>query len=162
MISKLVEAVREGKIELADDEETEDTEETEEESEESESEYSDNTNDTDTNENIPEARKKAIIKARKAFEKKQPTSKEMLKYLVEYYGKDNEADIKALGAEELADLYLDTKLCFIDDEGKEHESAEGAPYPRNGEFACCGAVLQYDEEKSQYVCTVCGEVYEAE
>ena len=61
---------------------------------------------------------------------------------------------------ELVFLYLEVMKSFIDDDGDIHEPSD--PYTIGDNNICCGHILAYDDEAGQYICESCGETYEAE
>lgn len=78
--------------------------------------------------------------------------------LIEFgFTKKEVAELNKSG--ELVDFYIDCKAMFIDDDGDAIETE--SPYELNGMPACCGKLLDKNED-GDYVCQVCGNVYEAE
>lgn len=168
LIDKVVQAVKDGLLEL-DDEESEDEEEapeqttpTEKVAEQStdDDEEEDNTNDVD-NPNMTEARKKAILaqddEIRKQFKSKDVTRAGLVEFLQTFY--DTEDSMDDMTDDDLLDTYIDAVCRLVDDDGNLVE--EGA-YLLNGEPACCGRPLTYSEDTKMFICEHCGEEYEAE
>ena len=170
LIEKVVQAVRDGMLDLDDDEE-EEVEETptpakkskeapapvEEEDEEDEE---DNINDLD-NPDMTKARKKALIaqdeSIRKQFANGDVVRDNLVEFLQSFY--DTEEDMDDMSDDDLLDTYIDAVCRLIDDDGDLIE--EGA-YTLNGEPACCGRILTYSEDTNVFICEHCGEEYEAE
>lgn len=82
------------------------------------------------------------------------------------YVEDNatEDEIDLLGddytEEDILKLYMELVKRTIDNEGEEHEPGE--PYEL-GEFdVCCGRELKYSKKTKKYICEACGTEYEAE
>lgn len=183
LITRVLKGIEDGVIEYADDDEDEEVaeddedddseEEVEEEDEEDEddSEVDDeedeeeeyDINDT-SNPDMTSARKKAIIALRKEMDanlkkKKSSALKEMINYLTSDIG-ISKAEIKKCDDSEIKELYFNSVASFINDEGDEVDPE--TPYELNGLPACCGNVLEYNEETESYVCPICGAEYEAE
>lgn len=167
LIDKVVQAVKDGLLELDDDEESEDEEApeqttpTEKVAEQSaDDEEEDNTNDVD-NPNMTEARKKAILaqddEIRKQFKSKDVTRADLVEFLQTFY--DTEEPMDDMTDDDLLDTYIDAVCRLVDDDGNLVE--EGA-YLLNGEPACCGRPLTYSEDTKMFICEHCGEEYEAE
>lgn len=170
LIEKVVQAVRDGLLDLDDDDEDEEDGEVSEKEapvpekvdsdSEDEDEEEDNTNDID-NPAMTEARKKAILaqddEIRKQFSKGEVTRADLVEFLQSFY--DTEDDMSDMSDEDLLDTYIDAVCRLVDDEGDLIE--EGA-YSLNGEPACCGRVLNYSEDTKMFICEHCGEEYEAE
>lgn len=173
---KLAHALREGLIELDDDE-----------AEDSEDETSDDTSDTETDEveidaeshfsqydpdgfNDPD---KMTAERREAVVTKMDevltdvsedtlTAKDIQTYLEE---NATQTELDLLGDDPTEDdmlmLYMELVKRTIDDEGAEHNEGED-PYEVNGEDFCCAHPLKYVKKTKKYVCEVCGTEYEAE
>lgn len=186
LIDKVVVAVKDGIIDLDDDDES-DTEEAEddtkydgevpeeldeyddlddydydeEEAKETSSEdEEDRTNDT-TNPDMTAARKKAIIakdeEIRDNIESGELSRDDLVEFLQNFYDTDDE--MSDVDDDELIDTYIDAVCRLIDDEGN---LVEGEAYSLNGEPACCGRVLKFVEETNSFVCEACGSEYEVE
>lgn len=161
LISAVIKAVRDGKIDLEDDESEEEDEEVEEtQTEESEDEDFD-VNDPE-NPDMTEERKTALeaheSETREGFESGELTRKEMIEWLNEFHGtKDT---MKKKSDDEILEEYIYYSSLLINDEGEMPEE-EGA-YTVNGIPYCCGHELKYNEDNETYICEVCGAEYEAE
>lgn len=162
LISRVVKGIEDGVIEF-EDEEDEDVEEEDEvdDSEDDGNEY--DLNDVD-NPDMPKARATAIKALKKEVEanfkkKKASAVKEMSNYLIDELGVSKK-ELKSLDDNGIKDLYFDRIASFINDEGEEVGLEE--PYEVNGLSACCGHLLEYDEENGSYICSVCGAEYEAD
>lgn len=160
LISAVIKAVRDGKIDL-DDEESEDDEDeadTEAESESEEVEY--DVNDLE-NPDMTEERKAAIeayeSEIRADFEKGDLTRKQLIEWLNDFY--DTKDSMKKKSDEEILTDYIHCSCLFVNDEGEMPEE-EGA-YTVNGVPYCCGHELAYNEDNDTYICEVCGAEYEA-
>lgn len=85
---------------------------------------------------------------------------------IQSYVEDNatEDEIELLGDEpedtEVLKLYMELIKRTIDNDGEEHE--EGDPYEVGEENLCCGHKLKYVKKTKNYVCEHCGAEYEAE
>ena len=175
LVEKLIQAVKDGLISLEDDEETDEeeaeteVEPTEDVEEETESideadeaeEEEDDTNDFD-NPNMTKERKTAIeafdTATRESIKNGEITDKDMRAFLAEFHDM-KVADLKEYSAEEIVDFYIDAAIRFIDDDG---EIVEEEAYMLNGEPACCGHALEYEEDKNSFHCAVCGNDYAAD
>ena len=82
------------------------------------------------------------------------------------YVEDNatEEEIELLGddytEEDVLKLYMELIKRTIDNEGEEHE--QGDPYEVADKDVCCGHELKYSSKTKQYICEHCGTEYEAE
>ena len=161
LISAVIKAVHDGKIDL-DDEESEEEEATEAETEvpatEDAEEY--DANDLD-NPDMTEERKSAIeayvADTEAEFKSGNITRKELVAWLNEFHGtKDT---MKNKSDEDILDDYIYYSCLLINDEGEMPEE-EGA-YSVNGVPYCCGHELAYNEDNDTYICEVCGAEYEA-
>lgn len=161
LISAVIQAVKDGKIDLDDEEEEESEEETAPaESEESEEEEFD-VNDP----NHPDMTKerKTALEAYKSevendFADGSITRDQIVEWLNEYHGtKDT---MKKKSDEDLVEEYIYYSSLLINDEGEMPEE-EGA-YTVNGVPYCCGHELAYNEDNETYICETCGAEYEAE
>lgn len=163
LISAVVKAVREGKIELEDDESS-DSEESVDEVESSESADDSETelgiNDPD-NPDMTEERREALAQyesdSRESFENGDFTRESLIEWLNDFNG--TQEDMSDMTDEELFEEYLNYSSLLISDEGVMPE--EGA-YTVNGIPYCCGHELQYDEKKGTFTCSFCGTEYDAE
>ena len=174
LVEKLIKAVEDGLISLDDEDESEeysesDTEVASEEAtpvgeevadEDADEEY-DPTNDPEN----PNMTKKRLT-ALKAFDEStrdsvkngEITSKDMREFLAEFHSM-KVSDLEDYTDEDITDFYIDAASRFIDDEG---EIVEEEAYMLNGEPACCGHVLSYDEEGGKFHCDICGNDYAAD
>ena len=75
-----------------------------------------------------------------------------------------EAEIDLLGEEydetDILKLYMELQKRTIDNDGEEHEP--GDPYELGESDMCCGHELKYIKKTKKYVCEHCGTEYEAE
>lgn len=162
LITRIIKAVEDGLIEFEEEdegtaEEYEDTEETEEGEE-----NADNSGEYDPNDlknpNMTKERKDAISALMKELQadikKKKITDDDMTEFLIA--AGYTQKEIK--GLDDIAEIYLQEKALFINDEGEEVEKEE--PYSINGEPACCGKLLEKDGDT--YICSVCGAEYEVD
>lgn len=166
LIEKLIKAVKDGLISLDDEDESDEETETEEpaESEETEEAEEDDYDPTNDPEN-PNMTKKRLT-ALKAFDEStrnsvkngEITSKDMREFLAEFHDM-KVSDLKGYTDDEITDFYIDAASRFIDDDG---EIVEEEAYMLNGEPACCGHVLSYEEESNKFHCDVCGNEYSAD
>ena len=159
LISAVIKAVRDGKIDLDDDDESEDDEDeadTEAESEETEYDVNDPENPDMTKE------RKTAIEAYEAdiradFKNGDITRKQLIEWLNEFH--DTKDTMKKKSDEEILAEYIYCSCLLINDEGEMPEE-EGA-YTVNGIPYCCGHELAYNEDNETYICEVCGAEYEA-
>ena len=154
LISAVIKAVREGKIDLDEEESDEDTED--ESEDESNEEF--DVNDIN-NPEMTEERRAAIeafdSETRADFENGDITRKELIEWLNEFHAtKDT---MKKKSDEDILDEYIHCSCLFINDEGEMPEE-EGA-YTVNGAPYCCGHELAYNEDNNTYICEVCGAEY---
>lgn len=158
LISAVIKAVRDGKIDLDDEESEEDEDEAETEAESEETEY--DVNDPE-NPDMTEERK-AAIKAYEAdiradFDNGDITRKQLIEWLNEFH--DTKDTMKKKSDEEILSEYIYCSCLLINDEGEMPEE-EGA-YTVNGIPYCCGHELAYNEDNDTYICEVCGAEFEA-
>lgn len=161
LISAVIQAVKDGKIDL-DDEESEDEEEESApaESEDTEEEEFD-VNDPDHPDMTKE--RKTALKAYKSevendFADGSITREQIIEWLNEYHGTND--TMKKKSDEDLVEEYIYYSSLLINDEGEMPEE-EGA-YTVNGVPYCCGHELAYNEDNETYICETCGAEYEAE
>ena len=159
LISAVIKAVREGKIDLDDEDEDEEEEtEVESDSESEDEEYG--LNDPE-NPDMTKERKTAITayeaEIREDFEKGNLTRKELIEWLNEFHG--TKETMKKSSDDDILDEYIYFSCLLINDEGEMPEE-EGA-YTVNGIPYCCGHELSYNEDSDTYTCEVCGGEYEA-
>jgi hypothetical protein len=94
---------------------------------------------------------------RRQLKKKELKRDDMVEFLQQFYATDE--DMSEYSDAELVETYIDAVCRLIDDSG---ETIEEGSYMLNGEPACCGRHLDYDEKNSRFVCEQCGETYDAE
>lgn len=176
LVEKLIKAVKDGLISLEDDdeeaseEEAETTDEpnvaeeeavTEEAEATDEDEEYDPTNDPE-NPNMTKARKTALVafdkSTRASVENGEISYADMRTFLAEFHDMEV-SDLDEYTDEEILDFYVDAASRFIDDDG---EIVEEEAYMLNGEPACCGHALEYEEDKNSFHCAVCGNDYAAD
>ena len=160
LISAVIQAVKDGKIDLDDEESEDDEEETPAESEESDEEEYD-VNDLENPDMTKE--RKAALEAYQSevvedFDNGAITRDQIIEWLNEYHG--TEDTMKKKTNEELVEEYVYYSSLLINDEGEMPEE-EGA-YTVNGIPYCCGHELAYNEDNETYICETCGAEYEAE
>ena len=161
LISAVIQAVKDGKIDLDDEEsDEEESEDTPAESEESEEEGFD-VNDPENPDMTKE--RKAALEAYHSevvndFDDGAITRDQIIEWLNEYHG--TEDTMKKKSNEELVEEYVYYSSLLINDEGDMPEE-EGA-YTVNGIPYCCGHELAYNEDNETYICETCGAEYEAE
>lgn len=156
LIAKLVQAVKDGKIDFddADSDESEDgntdTEDTEED-----------TDVEDITETMTKKRKKAYLEfcdeIRASVEDGEITREDLIEFLNDFNGTKDK--MKKVSTNDLVEQYLMISANLIDDDGNVVE--EGA-YTINDEPYCCGKPLKYDEDENKFICEVCGEEYEGD
>ena len=189
-VEKLAEALREGLIEIDDDEEEVDEEDIEEldlpdleedSDEEDESDEDEITEEVEISEdsyfeqfdldghNNPdnmtderaEAIKNKMVEILEAIENEELTAEDITSY-IEDNASQNEID--ALGDDysddDLIMLYMELVKKTIDNDGDIHEPSD--PYEIGDENFCCGHELSYSKKTKRYICSICGTEYEAE
>lgn len=176
LVEKLIKAVKDGLISLEDDDEESDGEEVEtvdepteeveeavaEESEaDDEDEDYDPTNDPE-NPDMTNERKTALVafdkSTRESVKNGEISYEDMRTFLAEFHEMEVK-DLDEYSDSDILDFYIDAASRFIDDSG---EIVEEEAYMLNGEPACCGHTLNYDEDKNSFHCDVCGNDYSAE
>ena len=174
-VEKLAYALREGLIEL-DDEDEEAEEEVADEAEEVEESDDEITADTYTDTfdpngyNDPSVMSKKRAKAVKskmqevldAIESEDLTEDDITSYIEDHATED---EIELLGDdyedEDLIRFYMELVKRTIDNDGDEHEPSD--PYELGDELNfCCGHELKYSKKTGKYICEICGEEYEAD
>ena len=158
LISAVIKAVREGKIDLEDDDEEESEDVSP--SEDSVEEDGFDVNDLD-NPDMTKERKVALesfaTSTATDFENGDITREQIVEWLNDFHStKDT---MKKKSDEELLNEYVYYASLFINDEGEMPEE-EGA-YTVNDVPYCCGHELAYNEDNETYICEVCGGEYEA-
>ena len=162
LISAVIQAVKDGKIDLDDDEdeESEDEDDTPAQSEDAEEGEFD-VNDPE-NPDMTEERKTALeaykSEVENDFSEGTITREQIVEWLNEYHGTNDK--MKKKSDEELIEEYIYYSSLLINDEGEMPEE-EGA-YTVNGVPYCCGHELAYNEDNETYICETCGAEYEAE
>ena len=180
-VQKLAEALRNGLIELDDDEdEDEDEEDLEEDEDDVEEEETEDDDEEITAtsyfaefdpkgfnkpESMTEERAEAVEakmdEILTAFSEGDLTDEDITSYV-----EDNatEAEIDLLGDdytdEDVLKLYMELVKRTIDNDGEEHE--QGEPYEVADKDVCCGHELKYVKKTKKYICEHCGTEYEAE
>ena len=153
LLSKIVQAIEDGKLEW-EDEESLDIE-PEDDTEEVEAEQVKET-DEENDFNGTETRKHACYEESERIEseynKDNLSDKEILKFLKDYHN----GRYVSLGQEEDLEEYMAIHCELIDDEGKKHELAD--PYYIGDDVYCCGRKLK--EVNDDYYCEICGTTYE--
>lgn len=156
LIAKLVQAVKDGKIDFddADSDESEDEDTDTEDTEE-------DTDVEDITETMTKKRKKAYLEfcdeTRASVEDGEITREDLIEFLNDFNGTKDK--MKKVSTNDLVEQYLMISANLIDDDGNVVE--EGA-YTINDEPYCCGKPLKYDEDENKFICEVCGEEYEGE
>ncbi len=162
LITRTIKAVEDGLIEFEEEDEETEEYDTIEETEEEGEENADNSGEYDLNDhknpNMTKERKDAISAFMKELQagikKKKITDDDMTEFLIA--AGYTQKEIK--GLDDIAEIYLQEKALFINDDGEEVEKEE--PYSLNGEPACCGKLLEKDGDT--YTCSVCGAEYEVD
>ena len=178
-VEKLAYALREGLIELDDEDSDEDSDEEADEESDEEVEADDEeeiTADTYTAKydpngyndpsNLTKARKKAIKSKMQeildAVENEDLTEDDITSYIEDHATQD-ELDLinEEYSDEDLIRFYMELIKRTIDNDGEEHEPSD--PYELGDELNfCCGHELKYSKKTNKYICEVCGEEYEAD
>lgn len=178
-VTLLAKALREGLIELEEDEEEEESEEEFEEEEVTEEVAEEDEVEIDASsyfsqfdpegyndpEGMSKKRAKAIVSKMKeiltAFYDDELTEEDLVSYL-----EDNATDeeLELLGddytTDDLLMFYMELVKRTIDNDGEEHEPSD--PYEVGNNDMCCGHELKYIKKTQKYVCEHCGTEYEAE
>lgn len=156
LIAKLVQAVKDGKIDFddADSDESEDEDTDTEDTEE-------DTDVEDITETMTKKRKKAYLEfcdeTRASVEDGEITREDLIEFLNDFNGTKDK--MKKVSTNDLVEQYLMISANLIDDDGNVVE--EGA-YTINDEPYCCGKPLKYDKDENKFICEVCGEEYEGD
>ena len=160
LISAVIKAVQEGKIDLDDEDSDEEDEEfidTESETEEDEYDVNDPENPDMTKE-----RKAALESYRSEvendFSEGTITRAQIIEWLNEYH--NTKDSMKKKSDDELVEEYTYYSSLLINDEGDMPE--EDGAYTVNGVPYCCGHQLSYNEDNNTYICETCGAEYEAD
>lgn len=154
LIAKLVQAVKDGKIDFDDSDDGEDEDDTDEEADE-------DTADEDITESMTKKRKKAYLafceETKESFDDGEITREDLIEFINDFNGTKDK--MKKVSDEDLVNTYLEISANLIDDDGNIVE--EGA-YTINDVPYCCGKPLKYDEDEEMFICEVCGEEYSGE
>lgn len=166
VVEKLAEALREGLIELEDDEEEQDDNEEDSAEELTPDVYTPEYDPKGYNdpENMTEERKEAVEKKvsdiLKQYSKGKLTVDEIVDYIGDNIYEDEEFLKDDYTDEEALRLYIELVKRTIDNDGEEHE--QGEPYEVGEKDVCCGHELKYSKKTKKYICEHCGTEYEAE
>jgi len=182
--TQLAKALREGLIELGDDDEDEEDEDVEEETAEEEDAVEETSDDDEDEEiaadgyfeqfdpdglNDPSAmadeRKETVVEKMDeiltAVSEGELTEEDITEFLTTTCTQD---ELDLLGDEytenDLLKMYMEIQKRFVDDDGDYHEPAD--PYVIGDDNMCCGHKLKYDKKTKQFMCEQCGATYEAE
>lgn len=165
LITKVIDAIKEGLIAFEDDEEeTDEVEDEEVYEEEREEEQEGDLLVNEDEEIMTDARREAVVnltnKIKDQYKKGELTDKEMKKFLEEYFehieGEENCVECTCPNEDRLS-CYIKVQTSLIDDDGMYHDFEE--PYVVNDEYYCCGKPLIELSEGTLY-CQVCGQEYE--
>jgi hypothetical protein len=158
LIDRLIQAVIDGTISLTDDDDDASEESGDEDEADGAEDEDDNVNDPE-NPDMTEERKEAIAEMdkdiRKQWKKKELSRDDLEEFLKDFYETD---DLSEYTDADLLDMYIDAACRLIDDSG---ETIEDGSYMLNGQPACCGRFLDYDEAEGVYKCSHCENTYEA-
>jgi hypothetical protein len=169
LVSAMVQAVKDGKIDLEDGEDDSDGGDDSGGDDESDGGDSDG-KETDGEET--DERRAAVEEFIKGAERdfasvgdSALTRGDMLDWLDEYSKTDKKAkkaaaEFKGKSDREVFDAYVEKALLYISDEGETSE--DETPYTVGGEAFCCGHRCWHDAEGETYICPVCGGEYEAD
>ena len=169
LITALIGAVKDGKIDFSDEEEEsgdDEATETEAGDEVDFHEYHEDYDPSGLNDpsTINKKRAKAIstmideeVEKIQSGETSEKDIKDFLNTVLTE-GELEDYGIDSMDETELVFLYLEVMKSFIDDDGDIHEPSD--PYTIGDTNICCGHILAYDEESGQYICESCGETYE--
>lgn len=166
VVEKLAYALREGLIELEDDEEEQEDNEEDSAEELTPDVYTPEYDPKGYNdpENMSEERKEAIEKKvsdiLKQYSKGKLTNDEIIDYIEDNVNEDEEFLKDGYTDEEALRLYIELVKRTIDNDGEEHE--QGEPYEVGEMDVCCGHELKYVKKTKKYICEHCGTEYEAE
>lgn len=157
LIAKLVQAVKDGKIDFDDA----DSDESEDEDTDTEDTEEEDTDVEDITETMTKKRKKAYLEfcdeTRTSVEDGEINREDLIEFLNDFNGTKDK--MKKVSTNDLVEQYLMISANLIDDDGNVVE--EGA-YTINDEPYCCGKPLKYDEDENKFICEVCGEEYEGD
>lgn len=159
LIDSIIKGVEDGIIDFNEDEEEESSSDEVDDGEDVADSSDEVVEEEDEEEEDDSPRGKAVqalydsIQAE--FEEGNISRKELITYINKRMGTKNR--MTKTSDEELLDKYSELQSDLIDDDGALHEEEE--PYVLNGEYCCCGEVLQQDED-GDLACKVCGNCYE--
>lgn len=180
-VQKLAEALREGLIELGDDDDEDEESEAEEteESVEEDEESSDDSEEISATSYFSEYDPEGINDPSGMTKKRAKAVETKMQSIIDDYSNEDITDddisdyindhatsdeVDALGddpeAEECLKMYMELVKRTIDDDGEEHDPAD--PYEIDGHDMCCGHELKYSKKTNKYICEHCGSEYEAE
>lgn len=155
LIDAIIKGVEDGIIEFNTGDDVDDEEEEEETDEETTEE------EVDEEEVDDSPRGKAVQELTDSieaeFEEGSISRKDLITYINKRMGTKNR--MKTVDDADLLAKYCELQATLIDDEGDLHEEKE--PYVLNGEYHCCGEVLEKDED-GDLVCPICGTCYDGE
>lgn len=161
LIAKVVKAVKDGIIDLGDDDEEDEDEEADQGVVEDFDEEAYQMVNDPSNPDMTKERKsaiKAFAKTTKADIKSGDITREdMVEFLQDFFETDD--DMKQWKDSDISNEYIDAGSRLIDDEG---EISEEGAYLVNGVPYCCARPLVHDEENGVYNCAHCNEEYELE
>lgn len=170
-VTKLAGALREGLIELDDEDEENETEQ-EETSADTEDEISSESyfaqydpEGFNNPENMTDERKSAVEELVgeiiDSYSEEELSDEDIASYVEDNATQD---EIDLLGddysEEDIFKLYIELMKRTIDDDGESHEPSD--PYEVNEENFCCGHKLKYSKGTKKFICECCGEEYETE
>lgn len=178
-VQKLAEALRNGLIELDNDEDEEDAEDVEDVEEADEEEVEDGDDEITAESYFPQFDPKGYNNPKGMSEERAEAIEAKMDEIltaysdgdltdedIESYIEDNatEEEIDLLGDdyedEDVLKLYMELIKRTIDNDGEEHE--QGEPYEVADKDVCCGHELKYVKKTKKYICEHCGTEYEAE
>lgn len=154
LISAVVKAVRDGKIDLGDEDEYE-----EDEAEVEEEDLDEDYDDEEDTEEMTEERSVAIeafrAEAYERLEEGDITRQDLIDWLNEFNQTNDK--MKKLSDEDIVEEYVRCSSVYIDDEGVLHDE-EGAYYVNDVPY-CCGAELE-EVDNGNLSCQICETEYE--
>lgn len=165
LISAVIKAVHDGKIDLDDEDSDDEDEDAVAEVEEDVDTDTDEEAEYDVNDpenpDMTDERRTAIeayeADTRADFENGDIDRKTLVEWLNEFH--NTKDSMKKKSDDEILEEYIYCSCLLINDEGEMPEE-EGA-YTVNGIPYCCGHELAFNEDNDTYICEVCGAEYEA-
>lgn len=163
--SKLAQALRDGLLDLDDDEDSEDEDDSADEEFDADSYFEEyDLSGANNPKNMTDERADAIpakvAEILVCVENGELSSDDIIDYL---QNNASQEELDLLGdeytEEDVLKLYIEVAKHFIDNDGEEHEPGEA--YEIGDDNFCCGHPLKYDKKKKQYICEHCTTVYEA-